>query len=954
MAVPLESVVKQLTDSGIIAAGKLENFVPPKATPKDGEELLRELHKQNLLTKFQAQQVAAGRTKSLVLGAYTILDRIGAGGMGQVFKAEHRRMKRLVAIKTLPANTMKDAAAIARFQREVEAAAKLRHPNIVAADDAAEANGVHFLVMEYVEGQDLSVLVKKNGPLPVEKSVNFILQAARGLEFAHGEGVVHRDIKPANLLLDKKGVVKILDMGLARIESEGHVAAHAELTGSGAIMGTVDYMAPEQALSTKHADAKADIYSMGCSLYYLLTGKPIYDGETIMGRMLAHRESPIPSLRDVQDDVTDEIEAVFKKMVAKNVEDRYQSMSEVIAGLERCSSGSQTSLAIQQSESTNIENSALTFLRDMPAQTTQRTKPTKKVVAATSDEGKQPSWKNPKALISAGLVGVLILAAIIVVSLRTDDGTLIVEVDQPDVTVQVLDLEGKVEVSQKGGVGKVTVGVDPGKHRLRVEKEGFEVFAREFEIVAKGNLAMRAKLQPVQEIPEQVNQPWNTPAFQGWMEQIRAMPAEDQAKMVTQKLLEKNSGLNPKDIAIEIVDNVVAAVRCSSTKLIDISPIRALTDLKRVHVTGIVGRVGKATELSDLSPLRGMQLTDLWCGDSNVADLSPIKGMPLRQLRIAGTEISDLTPLQGMPLTGIVADRSKITDLSSLHTCTTLQTITLNGTPVPASEVAALQKALPKCKISWDDSSKATATVPAAAPAKPITDFNSPEFQAWMKEVQTMPAEEQIEAVSKKLMELNPGFDGKLTGNLGKGTPKINDNMVTELDLDTKNVINLSPLRALRGLKRLTCSGFSSKLSDLSPLQGLQLTHLGCRYTAITDLSPLKTMPLDGLDFQGTPLADLSPLHDLPLTHLNCASTKVADLSPLRGSNIVNLYCSGNPISDLTPLQECKNLKYLMVTRTKVTPAAVAALQNALHNCKIEWDDPAKATTPQPPPSVTK
>ena len=214
MAADLPTVVKQLTESGIIAPGKLENFIPPKADPKTVEELVQELVKSENLTAFQGQQVKAGRAKSLILGAYTILDKIGAGGMGQVFKAQHRKMKRLVAIKMLPPAMTKDAAAVARFQREVEAAAKLRHPNIVAADDAAEANGVHFLVMEYVEGKDLSAMVKKNGPFPVNKAVNYILQAARGLEFAHSEGVVHRDIKPANLLLDKKEVVKILDMGL--------------------------------------------------------------------------------------------------------------------------------------------------------------------------------------------------------------------------------------------------------------------------------------------------------------------------------------------------------------------------------------------------------------------------------------------------------------------------------------------------------------------------------------------------------------------------------------------------------------------------------------------------------------------------------------------------------------------------------------------------------------------
>ena len=187
MAVALEQFVKQLADSGVIAPGKLENFVPPKATPKDAQELARQLVKSKHLTKFQAQEIYQGRAKSLILGNYTILDKIGAGGMGQVFKAQHRRMDRIVAIKMLPKNVAKDAATVARFEREVRAAAKLSHPNIVAAYDADEANGVHFLVMEYVEGSDLSALVKKNGPLSVAKAVNYILQAARGLNSPTGK-----------------------------------------------------------------------------------------------------------------------------------------------------------------------------------------------------------------------------------------------------------------------------------------------------------------------------------------------------------------------------------------------------------------------------------------------------------------------------------------------------------------------------------------------------------------------------------------------------------------------------------------------------------------------------------------------------------------------------------------------------------------------------------------------
>ena len=243
MAVALEQFVKQLADSGVIAPGKLENFVPPKAHPKDAQELARQLVQSKHLTKFQAPEIYS--RPGQVADPGQLHDprqdrrrRHGAGVQGRASPdASHR------GDQDAAAGGDQGRRRVARFQREVEAAAKLRHPNIVAAYDADEANGVHFLVMEYVEGSDLSALVKKNGPLPVDKAVNYILQAARGLEFAHGEGVVHRDIKPANLLLDKKGTVKILDMGLARIEhgrrcgDAGRTDRHRRGDGHGRLHG---------------------------------------------------------------------------------------------------------------------------------------------------------------------------------------------------------------------------------------------------------------------------------------------------------------------------------------------------------------------------------------------------------------------------------------------------------------------------------------------------------------------------------------------------------------------------------------------------------------------------------------------------------------------------------------------------------------------------------------------
>lgn len=273
--------------------------------------------------------------QSRILGAYSLIERIGAGGMGQVYKAVHCGSGRVVAIKTLPASTQHNSSVLARFEREARLATRLVHPNIIAAYEADEFNGTRFLVMQYIAGQDLSAAVKANGPLSVPQAINYIQQAARGLEFAHAAGVVHRDIKPGNLLLDHDGVIKILDLGLARLESQDEVNAQAELTETGTVMGTIDYMAPEQAMSARNADARADIYSLGCSLYYLLTGRPIYEGDSLTAKLIAHQFHPIPDLRQQCPAIPAELEAIFRRMVAKQADERYQSMAEVIADIER-------------------------------------------------------------------------------------------------------------------------------------------------------------------------------------------------------------------------------------------------------------------------------------------------------------------------------------------------------------------------------------------------------------------------------------------------------------------------------------------------------------------------------------------------------------------------------------------------------------------------------------------
>jgi serine/threonine protein kinase len=263
---------------------------------------------------------------------YRVVRLLGVGGMGAVYEAEHRVMQRPVALKVINRAYTANAAARERFRREVRAAARLSHPNIVTTYDAEDAGETHFLVMEYVEGTDLGRLVQERGPLPVDRACDYVRQAALGLQYAFEQGMVHRDLKPHNLMLTPDGRVKILDFGLARFASEA--ASAAGLTGTGLVLGTVDYIAPEQADNAHQADIRSDIYSLGCTLYHLLAGQPPFPSGTPIQKVMAHVEKKPQPLTELRPDLPEGFMPVLERMMAKKPKHRYQTPAEVAVALE--------------------------------------------------------------------------------------------------------------------------------------------------------------------------------------------------------------------------------------------------------------------------------------------------------------------------------------------------------------------------------------------------------------------------------------------------------------------------------------------------------------------------------------------------------------------------------------------------------------------------------------------
>ncbi|HQR08513.1 MAG TPA: serine/threonine-protein kinase [Gemmatales bacterium] len=326
----VRDLFNRLRKSGLLQEHEILAWQARRSLPDDPLMIIRIMVRERALTIFQSEHIVQGSEFNFVIGSYRIQDHLGVGSKGTLYLAEHRAMQRQVALKVLHQDKAESRLTLERFYREGRVTASLNHPNIVKLYDFTEEADLPCLMMEYVEGQTLAQIMNASGPLHYEKAIGYVCQAAAGLKHAHSKGVIHRDIKPSNLMLDKYGVIKILDMGHSRF-TDGEEMNITKMYDPKSVVGTVDFVAPEQALG-EQVDSRCDIYSLGATLFTLIAGRPPFVGNAYQ-MLMAHQVQDPPLVTQFSDTCPPVLNTIISKMMAKNPAARYQTADEVIQAL---------------------------------------------------------------------------------------------------------------------------------------------------------------------------------------------------------------------------------------------------------------------------------------------------------------------------------------------------------------------------------------------------------------------------------------------------------------------------------------------------------------------------------------------------------------------------------------------------------------------------------------------
>jgi serine/threonine protein kinase len=626
MGDPTAEFVQALHEAGLLDNEALALFRAGLNSSQNIETVAAELIFRGALTRFQVEKLLRGSGHELLIGSYIVLERLGQGGTGEVFRAQHRTLRRQAAVKVIRSDLLGSAAAVARFYREAEAIARLHHPHIVAAYDAGRVGASVFLAMEFVQGRDLMKLVQQEGPLPWKTACDYLRQAAAGLLHAHQNGVVHRDVKPSNLIVSEvDGRVKILDLGLVRFAPQNNIASSAPtLTDSGGFIGTPDFMAPEQAVDSHRADHRADIYSLGATLYYLLSGQVLSPDRTLFEKLMRLQTVEPNPIRHLRPEVPEAVEKLLSRLMAKCPEERLQEMGEV-----------------------------------------------QEMFQAVLDGRPLPSW--PSRRIQKVMDGDPNLA----VSTRGDRTHFNLIATLPAGTIRPQTAPTSYRSLARRGlfaVAATALGV------LVLGAWGLWLLGSP-TLDAVGNYS-----HPFPSTTSEAAPPEATPAadnWEKWVAEIRSLPPTRQLAAVSEKLKELNPGFDGT-LKPVVLEGKVVAITLTSDHIRDLSPLCGLPALRQLSCRGSAPGKGSLADLrftrslsltvldignnpvTELTFLAGGSLEYLDCGFTRIKDLGALRHAPLRTLNVDRTEVSDLEPLTGKPLTELNCSFTKVCDLTPL------------------------------------------------------------------------------------------------------------------------------------------------------------------------------------------------------------------------------------------------------------------------------------------------
>lgn len=840
------------------------------------------------------------------LGPYRLLRRIGAGAMGVVYLAEDTMAQRRVALKVLARELASNPTFLERFHREAVASGKLNHANLITAYNFDEDRGWRYYVMEYCPGESAERLLEQRGPMPWPQALRIARDAAQGLHYAHQRGIIHRDVKPGNIMVTPEGVARLLDMGLSKQQLE-----RDERTGR--TVGTPHYISPEQARGEHTLDGRADIYSLGATLFHLLTGRPPYAGDDSVEVMKQHLSAPVPDASALRKDIPERVSRMMQRMMAKDPAQRYTDCAELTADLDLALVSEEPTSSIPMKPSpgraAKVQAPAHRQGAHPPSIWSGQDEPSARggapaSVWGDSDRGtadqpaarpahpaaeprslrprhssesdilaprprmKQNAWMWPA--VSAGGVLVIVLLIMVLkgggpppappveppVPQKTSNYTPTLPTEPPSLPKPVNTQTTTEKPPPAVPYVPPTANVD-SEERWKGATDLLTLVDLTTDPMqgtwrfTGNNLTNDATPRARLSLPVQPPAEYD----------FRIVFTRRKGDEVTQILNWKGNGIA---WVLGAIGNTACGFLRSNTELtppFNAKESKGLSHGER-HSTIIEVRKDRVRGYLD-----GHLLSE-WTGDSKELTWHP--GWDLRgELKLGlGSHNADLL----------------------IHS---IQMLDVSGSAKVLRKASAL-----------------------TGPGESVT-------AEWKKALAQLTPEEQIKHVNVKLQQVNPGFTGQVTMWASEGQLRF-------IGLARATLKDLSPLQGLPHLNGIGLGGTEDTpcpVADLSMLMGLRLGYVDCSYSKVTDLSPLAGMKLSQVICHHTEVADLSPLANMQLNKVNCSATKVQDLKPLAGMPLTSLECAGTLVSDLGPIS-ARMLKELDISGTKVS--SLASLKGAL------------------------